>query len=379
MKFIKFQNVFLIVMVMMIVIGPRAVATPNWDFLLSICPEPDFEEHFNWCLDYKITTEAIFNLTIPGNENNEHLERYGDLLESYFEPNDRVPHQRLNLGIKSTHGQGDATFNWSDIEDYMSDEDNVIAWLQELSQEVMLIYGGGPMGLYPLRFRFFNEVNTFNYFTPEDCYKVLRWFYPLFKEHGPRRATLVISLAGAEDEGSSRDYRNYLRRMLAKHLEIYDPYLPDDNLPFDGIDVHAGTTQYNAWSGVYQNLRSVFQEVLGTNYGNQEFDRMLFWALETTRFPRGLCETVWTRDIFEYGTDWDAARYAIKTITHTLNIPNVEFITLPNRKRPEWNKRYPDGLFQMTGLYDHGCHIFDRGTRTPSYALEPLRWFTNYL
>ncbi|MCD4653710.1 hypothetical protein K8T06_07210, partial [bacterium] len=65
-------------------------------------------------------------------------------------------------------------------------------------------------------------------------------------------------------------------------------------------------------------------------------------------------------------------------MTHVLNIPNMVFTSI-YKERPEWNKRYPDGIFQLEGLFDHGCHIFDKGTKTPTYAVEPIKRFTQYM
>jgi hypothetical protein len=375
---VKSYKVTGIVTVLIILSCSLPITAYDFNFLISSDYDDPLDEHIQWCLDFKSTTEArakimaIPVLTHLTGDGNGYLDRLAD----YFEPNDLVPHQRLQLNITAQENEDkDTAFTWNDIYNFIeTNEEPVKSWLNDLTFGVSSIYG--PSYEHPLRFRLYNEVNTFNTFTPRDYYRLLDWFYPIFKAHAPRSAILVISLSGSEAEGTDVDYRTFLRHMISTHLEYYSP---DDPLPFDGMDLHGYHTSYQYWSGMYQNVNAVFQEMLGVQNGSLEFSRMKFWALETTGFPRGICETVWSQCIFEYNSDWDAARHWIRTITHVLNLPNMQFITLPSKIRPEWNKRYPDGMFQMAGMYDHGCHIFDKGTHTPSYAVEPLRKFSNYL
>jgi len=335
-------------------------------YTISSAYNDPLSEHIPWCLEHKITTECVrFFITIPVDA---HRKKYSERLQLYFQPNDIVPQQRLTLDIEQDGNNEPVEYNRSEIAAFMEREAEVRAWLDRLRNDIDTIYGSPPNQQF--RFRLYNEVNTFKEFYPEDYYFLLDWFYPIFKTHAPEGSELVISLAGAENANSLSDYRLYLRRLL---YSFYD--YESSELPFDGIDVHGGAT-YDYWSEIYRNMRSIFCEVLPE--GEAYFNSMKFWSLETSRAHHGVSSIVWSARIFEYNSDWDECRQLIKTISHVLNIPNMEFTAL-YRQRPEWFTRYGDGLFGMTGLEDHGCHTFDKGTGTPIYGSDLLRQFTNYL
>lgn len=349
-----------------------AWAAPDCDFTISTDYEEPFDEHFAWCIDHHITSEAVpYGFSVP---NDKHRKKLIERLQVYFAPNDLVPQQLLELAIKDHHGT--VINERDDIAKFIAnDGPAVIDWFHTFVAELTQVYHL-QINLPKFRCRLYNEVNTFELFEPEDYYYLLTWFYPLFKEHMPPGSTLVISLSGAEGEGSPVDYRNYLRRILLEHCRVGAPNNP---LPFDGIDIHGYNTSYQYWSHHYCQLRSVFAGVFPPSLKEIHFNKLGFWALETARAHHGLSQVAWSSCIFEYNDDWDVSRHGIKAITHVLNIPNMMFTAVQPKKRGEWKIRYQDGVFEMMGLKDHGCHIFDKGTRTPIYGVDSIRTFTRHL
>lgn len=335
-------------------------------FTLSSDYDKPLDEHIDWCMDYKVTTEAVAKeLTIPNN-----LDKYLNRMTTYFIPNGIVPQQQLGLSIEDLNHN--SNFERNEIDAFINNIENVKAveaWLTGLREGLEAAYAPDPIPR--LRFRFYNEINTFETFTPVDYFYILKWFKAKFDQYGPRDATLVISLAGAENSGGRLDYLRFLKTFL-------EQCPTSGELPFDGMDLHGYNMSYQYWSEMYQQVRTTFVEVFGPTQGMTYFNRMQFWALETTGIHRGACSTAWSSCIFEYNSDWDAARHVIKTVSHALNIPNMQFITI-FKNRGEWNKRRVDGLFNMGGLYDHGCAIFDTGRGTKTYAADPVHRFTNFM
>lgn len=350
----------------MVLCTMTALASPDYNFTISSGYNDPLAEHIQWCLDHRTTSECTrFTVSIPIEAQRK---KYIGNLQTYFEPYELVPHQQLVLAIEDDGVAETVTFNRNEINKFILRQDDVIAWLDELRDDVDSIY---PTTIdRQLRFRLFNEVNTFELFYPEDYYYLLNWFYPIFKDHAPEGSQLVISLSGAEFAGTSKDYRLYLRRLLAE-FENYE----SDTLPFDGIDVHGGAS-YDYWSKIYSNMRTIFIEELPD--GETHFNTMTFWSLETSQAHHGISSIILNDVIYEYNSDWDACRDVIKTVSHVLNIPNMQFTTL-YRGRGEWFHRLGDGIFDMMGFEDHGCHPFDKGTGTPIYGSEMFRQFTFYL
>lgn len=344
-------------------------ASHNFDYTVS-SRSGDLDETIPWCVEMGITSTALKTLQIPAMEK---LDNYIEIYQKYFHPNEIVPHQKLVVNIG---GNGDSHYTMDEVELFFNNADNVaavVAWLQELTFQLNALHPDNGRAHY--RFRFFNEVNAFNTFSSETLYYALSRFYPLFKEYGPQNSSLVLSLAAGEsDKGEfdidANNYQRYIERFLIAHNAS-----GSDTLPVDGMDLHGGST-YNYWSSAYRKTQRLFVELLPN--GEDVFNEMVFWSLETCRTTRGMTSYIWANKINEYHSDWDAVRIIIKTMAHVLNIPQMEFTAL-EPERPEWELRYGNDLFASMGLFDHGCLVFDKGTKTPIYGSEGLKKFTNYI
>lgn len=324
------------------------------------------DKHIDWCMDFGVTTSTMkLQLQIPSDSSlNKHLNR----LETFLYPNNLVPQIWLKFLIPDPDNSN--SFNMDDFNAFRNTQEGaVITWLNSLTSGLEQIYGSNSIPAF--RFRMFNELNVFKQCTAEVYYEVLDWFYPLLQSHGPPGATLVISLAGSESPAGP-----FLTEFLSYH-RVQKPL--GSPLPFDGMDIHGYNTDYQHWSHIYQDTRSLYLEIFPENQiGENYFKNLQFWALESIGINHGMSSYVFKSCACEYNSDWDTTRHNIKTITHILNIPNMQFTCL-QQERGEWDKRIPDGFFQMGGIYDHGCHIFDKGTKTPIYGERSIREFTRYI
>ncbi|MCD4653709.1 hypothetical protein K8T06_07205 [bacterium] len=221
-------RLFLYVLCIVTLLANFVYASPVEKFTISAEFGKPLAEHIEWCKDLKITTEAISKqLTVP--QFNK-LDMFLDRMDEFFIPNDLVPPVNLFLEIKDENNS--SSFDMIEINTFINDrEDDVIDWLNLLTSELTDKYAPNPTPRF--RFRLFNEINTFKTVSAEDYYYVLNWFYPLFKEHGPKGSTLLISFAGCEGSDGTKNYLSFLRVLLQMHP--VDEKVP---LPFDGIDIH---------------------------------------------------------------------------------------------------------------------------------------------